>query len=152
MSDAELLVVRVGEADYGLPVAAVREVLRAPMITRIPHVPRAVRGVASIRGDIVAVVDLGLRLGGAETQADGRLVLVDSPTGDDAVGLLVDTVIGLTPLTAELEEAPDETEAALPAGFTETVVRVEDGRTVTVLALAPLLDLRTQREERDNGE
>ncbi|MGH7481288.1 MAG: chemotaxis protein CheW [Longimicrobiales bacterium] len=136
-----LVVVRIRDLDYGLPVAAVREVVRAPAITAIPHVPRAVRGVASIRGEIVPIVDLGLRLGGGETSADGRVVLVDSPSDDGAVGLLVAAVVGLTPVLPREGEAGEPAEDGPGAPFARAVVRAEDGRPIRVLALAPLLDL-----------
>ena len=55
------LTVRVGDESLGLPVAQVQEVLRVGAITRVPHAPFPVCGVTSLRGAVLAVVDLRLR-------------------------------------------------------------------------------------------
>jgi hypothetical protein len=51
-----------GEA-YGLPVLAVEEVLRVTVITRLPYAPAPMRGITQLRGRVLPVVDLAVRLG-----------------------------------------------------------------------------------------
>jgi purine-binding chemotaxis protein CheW len=75
---------------YALPVARVQEILRITAITRVPHAPAPVRGITNLRGRVLAVVDLRLRLGlpAAEVDPRSRILVVDSR--DRAIGLLVD--------------------------------------------------------------
>lgn len=140
------LAVGVGKAEFGLPAAAVREVLRPPPLTRVPFAPPAVRGVAQVRGTVLAVVDLGARLGMGPVAPPGRLVVVWGH-GREAVGLLVDRVAGLVEEDdGEADELPpDEAEAALPPGWLAGVAVPNPGRRVALLHLERVLGAEESR-------
>ena len=97
-------------AEYGLPVAAVREVLRRPdSITPLPNAPDFVSGVLTLRGEVLPLIDQRRLLhlpavsGEAATGiARGRVVVVGRNGADAArVGLLVDGLSGLVTIPAE---------------------------------------------------
>lgn len=143
-----IVAVRLGAAEFGLPIERVREVLAPPPITRVPFVPTAICGVTSVRGTILPVLDLGLRLLGSEAARPGRLVVVGAGEGAGPVGLLVDAVTGLVEAPAEAIQAPPlEAEATLPVGFILGVVAAEAGRLVTLLDLSRVLDLVEHAEQ-----
>ena len=77
---------------FALPVSSVLEILRVAGITRVPHAPRVVRGVTNMRGKVLPVVDLRVRLGieAAEIMPQSR-ILVAASRGR-LLGLLVDAV------------------------------------------------------------
>ena len=80
---------------YGLPLDAVREIIVAPeRYTRVPHAQDSMRGVMTLRGRVVPVVDLGrlLRLPG-ELLSGGRVVLLELSRRE--LGLLVSGVDGI---------------------------------------------------------
>ena len=54
---------RVDREVFALPVKQVQEILRVAALTRVPHAPFPVRGVTNLRGYVLPVVDLRLRLG-----------------------------------------------------------------------------------------
>ncbi len=149
MKEVELLVaVRLDAAEFGLPIARVREVLAPPAITRVPFVPPAICGVTSVRGTILPVLDLGLRLLGSEAARPGRLVVVSGTEAEGPVGLLVDAVTGLVEAPPEgIQEPPPEAEASLPAGFILGVVSPEEGRLVTLLDLSRVLAVAEPAEK-----
>ncbi len=125
----------------GLPLANVREVLRAPPITRVPEVPSVVRGVANVRGEIVPVVDLAARLGEGAAGEDARLLMIRVGHLDEPVGLLVDSVLRVVEAGVRLEAAPEEARSSLPTGFVLGVANAPDGEAITVLDLDAVLDL-----------
>ena len=88
-----LLTFRLDGAAYALPVERVREIVRIRPITPIPRVPEEVRGVISLRGEILQVVDLRRRLGLEllEPGRSSRVIVVHDGDGRVA-GLLVDAV------------------------------------------------------------
>lgn len=55
---SQLIVFRLGDEEYGLQIGQIKEVVPTPHITRLPQTPNYVKGVANIRGNIIAVVDL----------------------------------------------------------------------------------------------
>jgi chemotaxis signal transduction protein len=89
----QLLVFQVADASYALPVECVREIVRQRPTTPIPRAPADVRGVISLRGEILQVIDLRRRIGAppVEPTRRARIVVVQA---DDAgvAGLLVDGV------------------------------------------------------------
>jgi purine-binding chemotaxis protein CheW len=91
---------------YGLPVSHVQEILRVTGITRVPHAPNPVRGVTNMRGRVLPVVDLRLRLGMPQREVDGasRILVVESR--DRPIGLLVDAVQQVVRLARSAVQPP----------------------------------------------
>jgi purine-binding chemotaxis protein CheW len=89
----QLLTFDLAGVAYAMPVERVREIVRIRPITPVPKVPDYVRGVISLRGEIVQVVDLRQRLGleAAEATRKTRIVIVHGSDGRVA-GVLVDAV------------------------------------------------------------
>ena len=104
----EFLIVELESGEYGIPVERIREIVRLAAITRVPRTPDWLVGVVALRGEIVQVVDLRLRLGlpKAEATRAHRIVVIH---GDDegVAGLLVDAVKGVLRVR-EREIAPTQ--------------------------------------------
>lgn len=67
----QVIVFRLGSEEYGLMIDQIKEVVITPRIARVPLMPSYIKGVANIRGNILAIVDLeekfGLKEGNGET-------------------------------------------------------------------------------------
>ena len=89
----QLLSFQLEGASYALPVECVREIVRIRPITPMPRVPEDVRGVISLRGEIVQVIDLRRRLSlpPAAPSHASRIIVVQDEDGR-AAGMLVDAV------------------------------------------------------------
>lgn len=131
--------VRLGAAEFGLPLERVRAVLRPPPVSRVPFPPPDVVGVVHLRGALLGVVDLGTRLRGAPARRPGRLVVVAPPAGAEPLALLVDGIAGIVEDDGEAEPPPPEAAAGLPEGWLEGVVRSAEGRLVALLHLDNVL-------------
>src|SRR5690349_4287509 len=59
---ARHLMFALGRESYGIPVLKVREIIRAVQITVVPRMPDFIRGVINLRGKIIPIVDLRLKL------------------------------------------------------------------------------------------
>lgn len=55
---AHLIVFKLGAEEYGIRIEQVKEVTITPEITRMPKTPKFIKGIANIRGDIIAIMDL----------------------------------------------------------------------------------------------
>ena len=112
----QLLCVRIESSTYAVNVENVREIVRVRAITPIPRVAAEVRGVISLRGEIIQVIDLRLRLGLAATVAARatRIVVVQAEDGRIA-GVLVDGV-------REVLRVPESEIGAAASGETQGVV------------------------------
>jgi purine-binding chemotaxis protein CheW len=106
---------------FGVPVQQVQEVIRYQEMTRVPLVPRVIRGLINLRGQIVVAVDLRRRLNAAERSADQLPMNVVVRTADGAVSLLVDEIGDVLEVREDTFEPPPET---LQNGSRELVVGV----------------------------
>ena len=101
------LAVEVAHEIYGIPTAAVREIIKIGEITEVPRTPRFLLGVISVRGAIIPVLDLRRRLGfpPAEPGRAARIVIVE--VGAQRFGLRVEDVVALERFRAvDIEPAP----------------------------------------------
>jgi purine-binding chemotaxis protein CheW len=89
----ELLTFTLDGDPYAVPVEWVREIVRLRAITPMPRVPPEIRGVISLRGEIVQVLDLCCRLGMREREPTraSRIIVLHGDHGA-VTGLLVDSV------------------------------------------------------------
>lgn len=88
----QIVVFKLGSEEYGLPIGQIKEVVITPNITKMPQTPSFVKGVANIRGNIIAILDLeekfGLRLDKVELARDSNFTLVIE-SEDYKMGVLV---------------------------------------------------------------
>ncbi len=85
---------RVGDDSYVVPREQIREVMKKPMLTRIPGAQSWLLGLANVRGQLMPVVDLKILcgLGATPTERSTRVVLVN--TDDVPMAVVVDEVFG----------------------------------------------------------
>ena len=117
--------------ELALPIADVRETLPVHPITRVFLTPACLAGVFSLRGEIVAVVDLGVLLGLARTEVgdESRIVVVEHKDG--TAGIVVDRLRDLRTIDGPLEPPPSN----LPPSVANLLVGVAATPTGTVRVL-----------------
>jgi purine-binding chemotaxis protein CheW len=59
----QLIVFKIGHEEYGLVIDQIKEVVITPNISKIPLTPNYIKGVANVRGNILAIIDLSERFG-----------------------------------------------------------------------------------------
>jgi purine-binding chemotaxis protein CheW len=98
--------------EFSLPVTRVQELISVPPITRVPGAPRSIRGVINLRGKVVLVMDLRLRLELPAAQYDSHacIVIVQVRLKNGALesrGVLVDRVAEVVDLHESDIDPPD---------------------------------------------
>jgi purine-binding chemotaxis protein CheW len=123
---------------YGLEVLKIREIIRLQRITPIPQVPAFVKGVINLRGRVIPVIDLRVKLGlKAElTERTCIIVVLVQSLGGKALpmGLIVDGVEEVVNLSeSEIEPTPDFA-TRMDSGHLLGMAKVKD-RVMTLLDL-----------------
>lgn len=90
MNNTQVVVFKVGESSYGIPVCETQEIIQLPQITRIPQGLKYLEGVINLRNCSIPVINLGTYFGVEKELGEQRVVIikVDSQT----MGLLVGEV------------------------------------------------------------
>lgn len=91
-----VLTFRSGGSKLAVTADSVREVFRKPKITRVPHAPPSLLGVAQLRGAARPIVSLARLIQGVEAgeASDARVLLIDADP--EPVALLVDEITGVS--------------------------------------------------------
>jgi purine-binding chemotaxis protein CheW len=109
MADEQFIIFRLGNQDYGIPIASVSEIARPPdHITRLPKSPAFIDGVMNLRGSVVPIVDLRRRfdLNGTEQLGSRRILML--AIGGVTAGFLVDNVSRIMKVPADaIRPAPE---------------------------------------------
>jgi len=139
----------VGDRLFGLDILGVREIIRVFTITPVPRSEPHIRGLINLRGQIVTILDLAVRLGHEPTPVKDSSHIVILKNGanaaqssgrnqggtQDLMGLLVDAIGDVVEAEASLAEAP-------PANLTDAEERFLSGVLKTDAGLLVLLNLQ----------
>jgi purine-binding chemotaxis protein CheW len=109
-SATRTLLFRVAERVYGCDIDSVREIVPYRRATRLPGAPAHVQGLINLRGTIVTLLDLGVRLDPMRGPVrEGSIILAEH--GARVVGIAVDEVMDVQvimeePIAPSVDDAP----------------------------------------------
>jgi purine-binding chemotaxis protein CheW len=138
----QLIVFRLGDEDYGIRIEQVKEVTVTPEVARMPKTPPFIKGIANLRGDIIAILDLEerfrLRPAGRPLPEHSYTIAVEA--ADYTLGLVVREVP--RPLTLPLSQIEPTPEFVQDANshekYLEGIAKLSDG-VIIVLDMRKLL-------------
>lgn len=141
----QLIVFKLGNEEFGIKIQQIKEVTLTPSIAKVPKAPPFILGVANIRGDIIAVMDLEVRMG---INKSSKQALQKNPPKYTLVieneaytiGLTVQEVpVSLTIATSLVDKAPDIIrETQINKAFLEGIAKVGN-RLIIVLNIDKML-------------
>ncbi len=124
MSEEQFVIFRLGDQEYGLPIAAVDEIARPPeQIARLPRAPAFVEGVMNLRGVVVPIVDLRRRFDIASGASLGSQRILVLALDGGKTGFMVDGV-------SEVMKVPESAIRLAPEVSTEQIRLI--GRVATL--------------------
>jgi purine-binding chemotaxis protein CheW len=108
---SKYLTFSLGMEQYGIGVLRIKEIIGMMPMTMVPRTPEFVKGVINLRGKIVPVIDLRLRLGMEARAYDGAtciiVVEVEGSAGVVVMGIIVDRVVEVIYIDFDqIEDAP----------------------------------------------
>lgn len=133
----QLVTFHLGSEEFGFDIMSVQEIIRQPVLSRIPMAPSYVEGIANLRGMVLPVIDTRARFGMArEKDTDDTRVLVVDVDGVKT-GLRVDRVRQVTRIQAEdVEPPPAVIRGSMRSDYLKAVVKLDAGRRI-IMSLNP---------------
>lgn len=132
------------QEEYAVSILEVTEIVGYTSVTRMPSMPSSIRGVTNLRGRVVPVVDLAVRIGLPESAITRRtcIVMVEAQLDGEKgiLGLLVDSVSQVMDLPPEQIEPPPSFGSRIRVDYIKGMGRVGT-RFVPLLNLHRLLDV-----------
>nr|WP_320131498.1 chemotaxis protein CheW [uncultured Holophaga sp.] len=134
---------------FALEIRYVREIIQYGGLTRVPLMPEFIRGVINLRGAVVPVVDLAVRLRRSQTESTKRtcIVILEVLRGERlaTIGVLVDNVSEVLEIAENQIEAADSFGAGMRSEFIRGIGKLEDH--FVILLEADLLLSRQELEK-----
>ena len=124
-ASAEFLTFRLGAEEYGIDILRVQEIRSYEKPTRIANAPPHILGVVNLRGVIVPVVDLRIKLGCKKVEYNGLTVVIVLNVKGRVVGVVVDSVSDVLELPREqIRAAPEMASSTVDTAFITGIASV----------------------------
>ena len=97
----QYVVIKVGEEQFGVDIQYIDNIVRMQNITRVPKVPAHLKGVINLRGEVIPVMSLRLKMDMDEDEItkDTRIIIIKM-NQHDGIGIMVDAVKEVVSLNA----------------------------------------------------
>ena len=142
----EFLTFRLGSEEYGIDILKVQEIRSYEQPTRIANAPAFMKGVVNLRGVIVPIVDLRLKLGCESAEYNGFTVVIVLNVKGRVVGAVVDSVSDVLELGKDSIKPAPEMASAVDAGFITGIGTVKSGDEQRMLILMDIEALMASAE------
>jgi purine-binding chemotaxis protein CheW len=122
----EFLTFRLGAEEYGIDILKVQEIRSYEQPTRIANAPAFVKGVVNLRGVIVPIVDLRLKLSCESADYNSFTVVIVLNVRGRVVGAVVDSVSDVLELAGDAIQPAPEMNSAVDTSFITGIGSVND--------------------------
>lgn len=134
----ELITFGIAGQLFGIDIMAIREIRAWSPVTRLPRVPDYIAGVVNLRGAVLPVIDLSLRLGWPPTETTPRNPIIVTMIDGQSRGLIVHDVSDIVSIDSNELQQPDTIVQDHITHFLEGVAPIGDDM-VMVLDLKRLM-------------
>ena len=142
----EFLTFRLGAEEYGIDILRVQEIRSYEQPTRIANAASFVKGVVNLRGVIVPIIDLRLKLGCASAEYNTFTVVVVLNVRGRVVGAVVDSVSDVLALAKDHIKPAPELNSAVDANFITGIGTVKTGEAERMLILMDIEGLMSSAD------
>ena len=113
----EFLTFRLGAEEYGIDILKVQEIRSYEVPTRIANAPSFIKGVVNLRGVIVPIVDLRIKLGCETAETSSFTVVIVLNVKGRVVGAVVDSVSDVLELSRDAIKPAPEISSTVDSNF-----------------------------------
>lgn len=141
----QLVSFKIGNEEFGVDILKVQEINRMMQITKVPNAPNFVDGVINLRGRIIPIIDLRIRLGMVKREHDKSTRIVVVELDGKTVGFIVDEVSEVLRIPVNITEPPPPMVAGINADYITAVGKLED-RLLILLDMEKVLSDTEKKE------
>jgi len=137
--ELQLVIFKIGNEEFGVPINQVREIVRLIQITPIPRAPSFIEGVVNLRGQVLAVIDLAKKLNLKSNPRSEKTRIIVVEVDNNTVGMIVDEVTEVLKLPSEnVKETPEVIATQIKQEYLKGIGKLED-RLLILIDLAKVL-------------
>jgi len=134
LDEQQFVTFRLGDGEFGIPIAKIQEIDRAAKMTRVPRTADYVDGITNLRGEVVPVINARKRFNLAQKEADERTRVIIMELGGVKTGLLVDSVREVLNLaTKDISPPPASLSTTIDRQYISGIGKVAGDKRMIVL-------------------
>ncbi len=100
--NTQVIVIKIGQEQFGIDIQHIDNIVRMQNITRVPKVPEYFKGVINLRGEIIPVMSLRLKMGlEADVISKATRIIIIKLEQHEGIGIVVDEVKEVVTLDKE---------------------------------------------------
>ena len=122
----QLVSFKIGEEEFGVDINIVQEINRMLQITKVPNTPDFIEGVVNLRGRIIPVIDLRVKLGLIKLEHGKNTRIVVIELKEQTIGFIVDEVNEVLRIPKSITETPPELVGGVNNEFITAIGKLED--------------------------
>lgn len=146
VGDKRYLFVMVDDTDYGIDLDIVQEIIVMQEISPIPSTKPFCRGVINIRGTIVPVIDLRIKMGLEACEYNENACIVIVTFGNEKIGMIVEAVQDVLLIQAsQLQDSPSRSGGNGRRSISSQIANI-DGAVKQILNVNRVFDIGQNQE------
>lgn len=134
----QLVSFKISNEEFGVDILCVQEINRMLQITKMPNTPDFIEGVINLRGRVIPVLDLRIKLGMPRKEHDKNTRIIVVEIKGKTIGFIVDEVSEVLRIPKSITEAPPEMVGGVNSDFITSIGKLED-RLLILLDLEKIL-------------
>jgi len=140
----QLVSFNLDQEEYGVDVLKVREIIRMPIVTRVPNTPHYVDGVINLRGKVIPIICMRKKFGLMEAENDKQTRIMVMDVDGELMGFTVDAVSEVIRISgSEIQPSP----AVVATGIDQECIAGVINQAERLLVLLDLEKMFTQDDK-----
>ena len=138
-AEQRYLAFSLNQEEYAVPLLDVREVIAMPEITKVPYTLSHFLGITNLRGTLISVIDLRIKLQMRKAEISPETAIVILDLSPFSLGVVVDSVNSVLSLTTDQISPPPDVDAEASSDPVAGVARL-DHKLVLILDIKKVLN------------
>ena len=135
----EFLTFRIENEEFCFDIKYIKEIIPIGEITMVPRAPETVKGILSLRGNMIPISDLREKLGFSSVLIPGSGRIVVTFLDNKVVGFIVDAVVQVVRVKPEQVKPPPPQTRDSHIPFATGVIHYNSNHLITVLDLETVM-------------
>jgi purine-binding chemotaxis protein CheW len=150
--EVKMVIFRIAKEEFAFEISNVKEIIRLPLLTKVPNAPDFITGICNLRGELLPVIDSRKLFSmAAEEYNEGSRIVVTDIQGKK-VGLIVDRVSEVISVEQSIINEPPVSIKGIDGGVISSILLLDEGKRVIMVLDAPKLVNIENFEEYSNHQ
>ncbi|MGI5838510.1 MAG: chemotaxis protein CheW [bacterium] len=132
MSDRQVVIFKISNELYALPIMQVNEIVRMQKVTRVPDAAVFIEGITNLRGNVIPVVDFRKRFNMVAAEADDHTRIIVVTANGQFIGLIVDEVTEVLTIKDDAIEQARDIGFGIDAQYIDGVAKIGEDLVVLI--------------------